>query len=126
MVFQAQWCSLKSFFVLAKANYTVIIKHIHNDIVNILIYVDDQVITGSNLKVIQSTKLFFSTQFLMKDMGPIRYFLGLEVDHTPQGFFLSQKKYISNLLDDYYMKDWYTFLSLDWYLKLTTTTSVPL
>lgn len=44
-----------------------------------------------------------NSQFHMKDMGLIRYFLGLEVDHTPQGYFLSQHKYIVDLLHEYGM-----------------------
>jgi len=35
----------------------------------------------------------------MSDLGPLRYFLGIEVSSTPQGFYLSQEKYIQDLLD---------------------------
>jgi hypothetical protein len=38
-------------------------------------------------------------QFLMSDLGPLRYFLGIEISSTPKGFFLSQEKYIQDLLD---------------------------
>ena len=101
--------------------------HCSLSIYTILIYVDDLLITSSNLELIQSTKLFLSTQFSMKDLGPIRYFLGIELDHTPQDLFLSQRKYISDLLDDYYMKDSMPLhLPMDSHLKLTTTTDVPL
>jgi hypothetical protein len=34
----------------------------------------------------------------MSDLGPLRYFLGIEIS-TPEGFFLSQEKYIQDLLD---------------------------
>ena len=40
----------------------------------------------------------------MKDLGPLRYFLGIEVDHVPQGFFLSQKKYTLDPLQSYNMQ----------------------
>ena len=35
----------------------------------------------------------------MSDFGPLRYFLRVEVISTPKGFYLSQEKYIQDLLD---------------------------
>jgi hypothetical protein len=35
----------------------------------------------------------------MSSLGPLRYFLGIEVFSTPEGFYLSQLKYIPGLLD---------------------------
>lgn len=64
-------------------------------------YVDDLLVVGSNPSVIASTKAFLNTQFHMKDLGPVRYFLGLEVDHNDHGYFLSQRKYILDLLQEY-------------------------
>jgi hypothetical protein len=43
-------------------------------------------------------KARLSEHFLMSDLGPLYYFLGIEVSSTPQGFYLSQKKYIQDLL----------------------------
>ncbi|CAM8880258.1 unnamed protein product [Rhodiola kirilowii] len=40
-----------------------------------------------------------STQFLMNDLGHLHYFLGIEVSSTSEGFFISQEKYIRDLLD---------------------------
>jgi hypothetical protein len=51
----------------------------------LLLYVDDM------------TRL--SDQFLMSDLGPLRYFLRIEISSTPDEFFLSQEKYILDLLD---------------------------
>ena len=34
----------------------------------------------------------------MSDLGPLRYFLGIEVSSTSDGFFISQEKYIQDLL----------------------------
>jgi hypothetical protein len=36
---------------------------------------------------------------VLKDLGPLHYFLGIEVVHRPDGFFLHQKKYAHELLD---------------------------
>jgi hypothetical protein len=35
----------------------------------------------------------------MSDLGPLRYFLGIEISSTPEGFLLSQEKYIQDHLD---------------------------
>lgn len=45
----------------------------------VLIYVDDIIITGNNDKAIQDLKLFLQQQFHIKDLGKLKYFLGLEV-----------------------------------------------
>jgi hypothetical protein len=41
----------------------------------------------------------FVDPFLMSDLGPLRYFLEIEISSTHERFFLSQEKYIHDLLD---------------------------
>jgi len=65
----------------------------------LLLYVDDMIITGDDSEYIAFVKAHLSEQFLMSDLGPLRYFLGIEVFSKPQGFYLSQEKYIQDLLD---------------------------
>jgi len=65
----------------------------------LLLYVDDMIITGDDSEYIAFVKACLSEQFLMSDLGPLRYFLGIEVSSTPHGFYLSQEKYIQDLLD---------------------------
>ena len=43
---------------------------------------------------IEFVKKRLSDKFLMSDLGPFRYFLGLEVSSTPDGIYLTQEKYI--------------------------------
>jgi hypothetical protein len=64
-----------------------------------LLYVDDMIITGDDPEYIAFIKAHFSDQFLMSDLGPLWYFLGIEISSTPEGFFLSQEKHIQDLLD---------------------------
>jgi hypothetical protein len=64
----------------------------------LLLYVDDMIITSDDAEYITFVKAL-SDQFLMFDLGPLRYFLGIEISSTPEGFFLSQEKYIHDLLD---------------------------
>jgi hypothetical protein len=71
----------------------------------LLLYVDDMIITGDDPKYIAFVKTHLSDQFLMSDLGPLRYFLGIEISSTPKGFSLSQEKYIQDLLDQASLTD---------------------
>ncbi|XP_026450884.1 uncharacterized protein LOC113351015 [Papaver somniferum] len=64
----------------------------------LLIYVDDMVITGDDTDGITALKSYLSSCFEMKDLGPLRYFLGIEVDKSPAGYFISQVKYASDII----------------------------
>ena len=68
------------------------------DTIYLLLYVDDMIITGDNLNGIQELKDFLSQQFEMKDLGHLSYFLGLEITHSTDGFYINQAKYASELL----------------------------
>jgi hypothetical protein len=60
----------------------------------LLLYVDDMIITGDDPEYIAFVKACLSDQFLMSDLGSMRYFLRIEISSTSEGFFLSQEKYI--------------------------------
>jgi hypothetical protein len=64
----------------------------------LLLYVDDMIINGDDLEYIAFVKTRLSDQFLMPDLDPLRYFLRIEIS-TPGGVFLSQEKYIQDLLN---------------------------
>jgi hypothetical protein len=57
------------------------------------------IITGDDPEYIAFVKAHLSDQFLMSDLGPLRYFIVIEISSTPEGFFLSPEKYIQDLLD---------------------------
>ncbi|CAN6724995.1 unnamed protein product [Malus baccata var. baccata] len=58
------------------------------------------IITGNNHDAIQRLKQFLHHQFRIKDLGPLKYFLGIEVARSQQGISISQRKYILDILDD--------------------------
>ncbi|KAL9237818.1 hypothetical protein vseg_012322 [Gypsophila vaccaria] len=66
--------------------------------IHILIYVDDLVIVGYDSQAITAFKSYLSKCFYMKDLGKLKYFLGLEVAHSSKGLFLCQRKYTLDLL----------------------------
>ena len=51
----------------------------------LLLYVDDMIITGDDSEYIAFVKARLREQFLMTDLGPLRYFLGIEVSSTSDG-----------------------------------------
>jgi hypothetical protein len=65
----------------------------------LLLYVDDMIIIGDDPEYIVFVMARLSDQFLMSDLGPLWYFLGIEISSTPEEFFLSKEKYIQDLLD---------------------------
>ena len=63
-----------------------------------LAYVDDIIITGSTAALIQDVTRAMYTTFKIKDLGPLLYFLGMEVSWTGSGLLLHQSKYAQDLL----------------------------
>ncbi|KAK9051665.1 hypothetical protein SSX86_028293 [Deinandra increscens subsp. villosa] len=64
-------------------------------------YVDDIVITGNDVKMIENVKTALKTKFKIKDLGHLKYFLGIEVVNSEKGLCLSQRKYCLELLAEY-------------------------
>ncbi|XP_024029987.1 uncharacterized protein LOC112094104 [Morus notabilis] len=66
----------------------------------LLVYVDDIIIIGPNLAVIDGLKQFLHGQFKFKDLGHLKFFLGLEIARSSAGLVLSQRYYALQLLED--------------------------
>ncbi|GJX50521.1 ribonuclease H-like domain-containing protein [Tanacetum coccineum] len=69
----------------------------------LLVYVDDIIITGNNVTEIEKFKVFLKSKFMIKDLGKLKYFLGIEVVYTKKGTCLNQRKYVLDLLSEYGM-----------------------
>jgi hypothetical protein len=85
-------------FVASMANTSLFVLRTNSTILYLLLYVDDIILTRNSSSAITSLISQLANTFELKDLGPLRYFLGLQIDYTPAGLFVHQRKYISDLL----------------------------
>jgi hypothetical protein len=64
----------------------------------LLVYVDDILLTGTDSAALHSIIAQFQSVFAMKDLGDLRFFLGMQAHHDSHGLHIRQSKYIINLL----------------------------
>ncbi|CAA7017709.1 unnamed protein product [Microthlaspi erraticum] len=75
------------------------------DVVYILVYVDDIVVTGNSDAIVNTMISALANRFSLKDHGPLSYFLGIEATRTAAGLHLMQRKYVIDLLTKTKMLD---------------------
>nr|CAN77110.1 hypothetical protein VITISV_013963 [Vitis vinifera] len=71
----------------------------------LIVYVNNIVITGSDQNGIQKLKQHLFTHFQTKDLGKLKYFLGIEIAQSSSGVVLSQRKYALDILEETGMLD---------------------
>ena len=67
---------------------------------NVLVYVDDLIISGNHYASSTAFKAYLSDFFHMKDLGSLKYFLGIEVARSSSGLFLCQRKYTLDIVSE--------------------------
>jgi len=76
-----------------------------NSLLILVLYVDELLIIGSSASTIVAVKDILHNKFSMKEMGPLHYFLGLEISQDASSIKLSQIKYAQDLLIRFHMTD---------------------
>ncbi|KAL8152032.1 hypothetical protein V2J09_021840 [Rumex salicifolius] len=78
-------------------DYALFVKIVPSGVVVALVYIDDLLLTGDDLIVIEEVKTALHSAFTIKDIGLIRYFLGLEVSRTSAGIMLNYTRVIIDI-----------------------------
>lgn len=75
--------------------------------VYLVIYVDDMLICGDCDSEIEEVKLKLSNEFKMKDLGPVKTFMGINIEYDEENgvLTLDQEQYINQLLSRFGMSD---------------------
>ena len=82
-----------------QSDHTLFVKRsASNKVVILIVYVDDIVLTGNHEEEMRKLKASLSREFEIKDLGSLRYFLGMEVARSSSGILVSQCKYVLDLL----------------------------
>jgi hypothetical protein len=70
-----------------------------------LFHVDDALIAGDDLSIVEKAKSDVGSIFNITDMGDAQYFLGIEIVRASTGIYLSQAAYSKELLLKHQMAD---------------------
>nr|XP_043633106.1 uncharacterized mitochondrial protein AtMg00810-like [Erigeron canadensis] len=92
-------------FRQSNSDHTLFLKHNSDRVTCLILYVDDMIITGNDENEINKLTKGLFTEFEMKSLGNLKYFLRIEVMRSQQGIFICQKKYILDLLAEIGMID---------------------
>ena len=78
---------------------TLYIKVANRNVLIVVLYVDDLILTGNNKALIGELKKAIKNEVEMTNLGLLKYFLGTEVKKMHDGIFISQEKYARRILD---------------------------
>lgn len=101
------------------ADYSLFTLSTDTSFTTVLIYIDDILLVGNDMHVINSLKQYLDNTFSIKNLVSIKYYLGLEVTRSATGLFISQRKYSLDLLDEAHLTDCKPLaIPLDQHLRL--------
>nr|GEU50508.1 retrovirus-related Pol polyprotein from transposon TNT 1-94 [Tanacetum cinerariifolium] len=103
------WYDMMSSFLISQhfskcaVDLTLFTRKAGNDLLLIQIYVDDIIFASTNTATCNEFANKTTTKFKMSMMGPMSFFLGLQISQSPRGIFLNQSKYASKIVKKYGM-----------------------
>jgi hypothetical protein len=85
-------------FQASKGDASLFILSHDGAMIYLLVYVDDILLTGSNSVVLHRLITLLQSEFKLRDLGSVHFFLGIEVQSTAMGILLSQHKYALDII----------------------------
>ncbi|CAL9001453.1 unnamed protein product, partial [Prunus brigantina] len=82
------------------SDHTLFIKRMDGKITLLIIYIDDMVVTGDDVVDMGKLHKYLASKFEMKDLGALKYFLGIKVTRSTTSTCLFQRKYVLDLCTD--------------------------
>jgi hypothetical protein len=92
-------------FKVGKVDPTLFTKTIAKDLFICQIYVDDIIFGSTNKSSCEEFSRIMIQKFKMSMMGELKYFLGFQIKQLKEGIFISQTKYIQDILKKFGMKN---------------------
>nr|CAB3451012.1 unnamed protein product [Digitaria exilis] len=86
-------------FTERKSDTSLFVLRRGTEAANLLLYVDDIILTASSQPLLQSIIHSLQQEFAMKDLGVLHHFLGVTVEPRPSGLFLHQRQYALDILE---------------------------
>ena len=75
----------------SQGDHTLFIRHSEKGrMIALIVYVDDIVVTGDDWEEMEKLKKKLANEFKIKDLGRLKYFLGIKVVHSKEGMVISQ------------------------------------
>ena len=75
-------------------------KRFNNSFIALLVYVDDILIANNDIQAVDELKVSLDQEFKLKDLGVLKYFLGLEVARSDKGISICERKYALEVLKE--------------------------
>jgi len=91
---------LQQHYIQAPSDHSLFIKKTASSFTLLLVYVDDIILARDSLTEFAHIKSILHNSFKIKNLGQLKYFLGLEVAYSKHGISLCQRKYYLDLLSN--------------------------
>lgn len=91
---------LKNGYTQCQSDHTLFVRRRQGKLTALIVYVDDIVVTSNDEVEVKRLKMKLAKEFEIKDLGKLRYFLGIEVVRYKRGIISSQRKYVLDLLKE--------------------------